>query len=261
MTHKFLHTLAFLGFFFVVSLQAQPTVDLPDITVDESQAFDVNVTVSDFEDIVSMQFTIGWDETKIDFVNVYNLNLTGLETGNFGTSPAVVDNGLLTMSWVDGTLNGVTLPDDDHILFTIRMKAKGVAGDAIPLIFADTIAIVEFVDISQTAIPVNLNEGLVTIDDSVNAEDLENEEVKLYPNFPNPFNEFTFLQFDIKETTETTLKITDISGKEIYSMTETYNTGFHKVKIDSSILPAPGEYIYTVQTADNQLIGKMIFVK
>ena len=260
MTYKILQAITFLGLFFAVSLQAQPTLVLPEITVDESQAFDVNVSVSDFTDIVSMQFTIRWDETKVEYADVYNLDLSGLEKANFGTSPVVTDNGLLTLSWVDGTLNGVSLPDN-HQLFTIRMKAIGEAGDKIPLTFADTLAIVELVDINQTAVQVTLDEGLITLADLVDAEDLESEEVKLHSNFPNPFNEFTFLQFDIKETTETTLMITDISGKEIYRMTETYNTGFHKVRIDSSILPAPGEYIYTVQTADNQLIGKMIFVK
>ena len=260
MTFKILQAVAFLGLFFAVSTQAQPTLILPEITVDESQAFDVNVTVSNFSDIVSMQFTIGWDETKIEYADVYNLNLSGLEKANFGTSSMVTDNGLLTLSWVDGSLNGVTLPDD-HQLFTIRMKAIGNVGDEIPLIFADTLAIVELVDVNQTSIAVNLDEGLVTLADLVGAEDIENEQVKLHSNYPNPFNEFTFLQFDIKETTEATLKITDISGKEIYRMTETYNTGFHKMKIDSSILPAPGEYIYTVETIENQLIGKMIFVK
>ena len=260
MTFKFLQAITFLGLFFAVSIQAQPTLSLPDLTIDKSQAFDVNVTVADFNDIVSMQFTIGWDETKIEYVDVYNLNLAGLETSNFGTSPMVVDNGLLTLSWVDGSLNGVTLPND-HQVFTIRMKAKGDAGDVIPLVFADTLAIVEFIDTSQTSVQVSLNEGLVTLTGMVAAEDLENEQMKLYPNFPNPFNDFTYLQFDIKENTETTLTITDISGKEIYRMTETYNTGLHKVKIDSSILPAPGEYIYTVHTTDNQLIGKLIFVK
>ena len=260
MTFRILQVITFIGLFFTVSTQAQPIVNLPDITVDESQAFDVNVTVSDFNDIVSMQFTIGWDETKIEYVDVYNMNLTGLENANFGSSPMVVDNGLLTLSWVDGSLNGVTLPSD-HQIFTIRMKAKGNAGDVIPLVFADTLAIVEFVDTSQSAIQVNLNEGLVTLEDLVDVETLENEQMKLHANFPNPFNDFTFLQFDIKETTETTLMITDISGKEIYRMTETYNTGLHKVKIDSSILPVPGEYIYTLQSSDNQLIGKMIFVK
>ena len=260
MTFRSLQIITFLGLFFAVSTQAQPTISLPDITVDESQAFDVNVTVADFNDIVSMQFTIGWDESKIEFAEVYNLDLDGLESANFGTSPMVVDNGLLTLSWVDGSLNGVTLPQD-HQIFTIRMKAIGEAGDVIPLIFADTLAIVEMVDVNQNSIPVNLDEGTVTLSDIVSAEILENDEIKLYPNFPNPFNEFTYLQFDIKENTETTLTITDISGKEIYRMTETYNTGLHQVKIDSSILPAPGEYIYTVHTTDNQLIGKLIFVK
>ena len=260
MTFRILQTITFLGLFFAVSLQAQPTLSLPDITVDESQAFDVNVTVSDFADIVSMQFTVGWDETKIEYVDVYNLDLQGLENANFGTEPVVVENGLLTLSWVDNSLNGVTLPSN-HQLFTIRMKAIGNEGDLIPLVFADTLAIVELVDTSQTAVTVNLEEGMVTLSGMVTAENLENEQVKLYPNFPNPFNDFTFLQFDIKETTETTLTITDISGKEIYRMTETYNTGLHKVKIDSSILPVPGEYIYTVHTSDNQLIGKLIFVK
>jgi len=260
MTFKILQSIIFIGLFFSVSIQAQPTVNLPDVTVDETQAFDVDVTLSGFNDIVSMQFTIGWDETKIEYVDVYNLNLTGLENANFGTSPMVVDNGLLTISWVDGSLNGVTLPDN-HQVFTIRMKATGNAGDEVPLVFADTLAIVEFVDTSQTPVTVNLNEGVVTFSDVVDAEDLENEQLRLHSNFPNPFNDFTFLQFDIKETTETTLTITDISGKEIYRMTETYNTGFHKVKIDSSILPVPGEYIYTLQSSDNQLIGKMIFVK
>ena len=67
-----------LTLFFVftlgLSLQAQnPTVFLPNLTVDQdADEFEIDVKVSNFTDLISMQYTISWDPAKLQYLDVIN---------------------------------------------------------------------------------------------------------------------------------------------------------------------------------------------
>ena len=64
-----------------MSLQAQnPTITFPSITVDESEEFEIEVTVSNFDSLVGMQFTIQWDPAKMHLLEIIDFNLPELDS-------------------------------------------------------------------------------------------------------------------------------------------------------------------------------------
>ncbi|RME08553.1 MAG: hypothetical protein D6816_05440, partial [Bacteroidetes bacterium] len=80
-----------------------------DETVMPGANFCVDISVQDFTDIVSMQYTMGFDETQIEYTSVQSFNLNGLNAGNIGTNQA--GSGILTLSWLDPEVDGETLPN------------------------------------------------------------------------------------------------------------------------------------------------------
>lgn len=86
-------------------------------------------------------------------------------------------------------------------------------------------------------------------------------EFNLYQNYPNPFNPETNIKFSINKSAQTSLKVYDISGKEITSLlNEKLIAGSYVVKFNAGNL-ASGVYYYSLNTGDFNQIKKMILLK
>lgn len=86
-------------------------VVLGDQAVSNNSGFCVPVAVNGFTDITTFSYEINFDETKIQFDSIANLNLDFLNSSSFNTTTA--DEGKITVVWFDNssTLEGVTVPD------------------------------------------------------------------------------------------------------------------------------------------------------
>lgn len=85
----------------------------------------------------------------------------------------------------------------------------------------------------------------------------------LYPCFPNPFNSFTNIKFDIPENINsiTSVKIYDISGKKIATLIEkNLYPGNYIIQFDAGNLSS-GIYFYRFQSGDFIDSKKMILIK
>lgn len=72
----------------------------------------------------------------------------------------------------------------------------------------------------------------------------------LKQNYPNPFNPATNIEFSLSKLSKVTLKVYDLSGKEIASLVNgMYNQGVYKVNWNAQSISS-GVYIYRFQ-ADN----------
>ena len=97
----------------------------------------VDIKVNDFEDIIALQFSINWDSTVFVFDHLEGFNLPGLDDGSFGVPENPdVNEGELTISWIDLSLEGVTVPDLSSI-FTLCLRAIGPAGSSTPITFSE----------------------------------------------------------------------------------------------------------------------------
>jgi hypothetical protein len=86
-------------------------------------------------------------------------------------------------------------------------------------------------------------------------------EYQLYPNYPNPFNPVTQIQFSVKQTGWVTVKVFDILSSEVAVLVNsTKEPGNYEVNFDASNQPS-GIYIYTLQVNGFTDSKKMLLLK
>lgn len=91
----------------------------------------VDVTVNNFNSIISMQYGVTYDATKLTFVSVTpGPSVPGLTATNFNPNTP----GQITFSWFDPNVTGVTLPANT-LLFTVCFTISAPTGTLIPVNF------------------------------------------------------------------------------------------------------------------------------
>lgn len=79
-------------------------------------------------------------------------------------------------------------------------------------------------------------------------------EVSLYPN---PTSDFLKINFSFKHASTVKIKITDVSGREVYENGKTFNSGAHEHKINVDKW-APGVYFMQIEGSGQRIIRKLI---
>jgi large repetitive protein len=84
----------------------------------------------------------------------------------------------------------------------------------------------------------------------------------LSQNYPNPFNPNTKIEFEIPNISNVTLKVYDISGKEVLTVinNEYLNAGYYTLTIDVGKLSS-GLYFYRLSSGKFDLTKKMMLLK
>jgi hypothetical protein len=86
-------------------------------------------------------------------------------------------------------------------------------------------------------------------------------EFELYQNYPNPFNPSTTIKFSIKNNSNVSLIVYDITGREISKLVNGfYTAGSHQVIFNAERLSS-GIYFYVLKSGDISISKKMILLK
>ena len=91
----------------------------------------------------------------------------------------------------------------------------------------------------------------------------QNEPVgfELSQNYPNPFNPETSIKFSINKSALTSLKVFDVSGKEVASLlNEKLIEGSYVTKFNGSLYSS-GVYYYTLISGEFSQTKKMLMIK
>ena len=120
---------------------------------------------------------------------------------------------------------------------------------------------------------ISRNDGIVTKGTAASAAALTGapspslqsvipQSLELKPNFPNPFNPSTVIEFSVPVTDRASLRVYDIQGREVRTLFEetadakrTYRITFDATGLSS------GTYVYLLQSGGMRKAGKMIFQK
>lgn len=87
------------------------------------------------------------------------------------------------------------------------------------------------------------------------------DRMALYPNYPNPFNPTTTIEFSLSEPAHVSLKIFTLMGSEIVELVdEKLAAGVHRVGWNAENLPN-GVYLYILEAAGYKEIRKAILMK
>lgn len=90
--------------------------------------------------------------------------------------------------------------------------------------------------------------------------------LRLFPNYPNPFKNKTTFKFSIPHKGRVTLKIFDITGREVNTvLNKVLEPGLHKIQWNAKDkyekLLKPGTYIYHLEFEKKNLKGKFVLMK
>ncbi|MBK8553211.1 MAG: T9SS type A sorting domain-containing protein [Ignavibacteria bacterium] len=87
------------------------------------------------------------------------------------------------------------------------------------------------------------------------------DEFALNQNYPNPFNPNTVISYRIPENSFVSLKVFDMSGKEIMTLVnQMQNTGSYNYSFNGSDLSS-GVYYYSLKAGENTITKSMLLVK
>lgn len=165
------------------------------------------------------------------FINSVTVSDSGFSTGNFPQSIAAGQFGSITVSFI-----------------------PNVPGH----IYAATITI-------------NTSAGnfQVSVSGQGNILDIENNldfpgTFKLYPNYPNPFNPATTLQFNLPVKSAVAVQIYDIEGKSIHSQNYgSIRAGSNQLRLNFNELniSASGVYFIMLQAGKHRAVNKVIYLQ
>lgn len=119
---------------FVVT--APPPANATTFTADKDTASTgsqvcVDITTNNFTSIISMQYGVTYDATKLTFVSITpNSNVPGLTAASFNANTP----GQIRLSWSDPAAVGVTLPANT-LLFTVCFTVAAPPGSLVPVNF------------------------------------------------------------------------------------------------------------------------------
>mgnify|MGYP001165988814 CR=1 FL=1 len=138
------------------------TIALQDVNGTQGQQVCQDVTVTNFTNIVGAQFSINYNASILQFASVGSFNLTGLAAANFGTptSNPPTQPGVITFSWIDPTVSGVTVPSGTAI-FEVCFNVTGNTTTTVS--FSNTPTAIEFINSSDQTVTTTTDNGTVTI--------------------------------------------------------------------------------------------------
>ena len=120
----------------------------------------VPIRVKNFLSLISAQGTIEFDPTILNFINVEQFGLSGLNAASFGTSQT--NAGKLSFSWSDGSLSGIT-KTDSSIIFAIRFSIIGATGTNSNISFSSNPTPLEFTNANFNTVQNASKNGKVQV--------------------------------------------------------------------------------------------------
>jgi len=104
-------------------------------------------------------------------------------------------------------------------------------------------------------------DGSYSFSEEIRVSNLVPAEYSLEQNYPNPFNPSTEIKFSIPQTTNVTLKVFDVLGREVVTLIdEQVEAGTHSLVFRAANL-ASGVYYYTIITENFIQTKKMLLLK
>ena len=118
----------------------------------------MDVTVQNFNDILTYQYSVNWDANLLGQASIQGFNMAGLSAANFNTATP----GVLRVGWDDTSISGVSLPDN-QVIYQICFDNINAAVESLPISFSGTPIPVEVVDNQNNLVNPEFINGNLTI--------------------------------------------------------------------------------------------------
>ncbi len=220
------------------------------ITMDTEVCADI--TVQNFVDIESVQFTLQWDSTFMCFDTLTNLNQTaGIFSSSFNSNAAA---DILRFSWEVGQ---PTLADNT-VIFTVCYDIKEGNCDSTSVIqFIDDNVDIEVANTSSEVIPFVVVSGSVTLECQEINRPLIGESLD-FEIYPNPVREE--VQVKIMETPDDNNEINLYNSYGELVIRKSFNLNDPLQEIAVHDLPQ-GIYYVKLKSGDQEMTKKLLIIK
>lgn len=142
------------------SLQTSLGILLPTTTANTGDEICLDVTVKDFNTIVSIQHSVNWNVEVLKFKKVQNFNLSGMSAASFGATRT--EEGYFAVSWYDPAVQGFTLVDGTKI-YEACFEVIGASGASSPIRVTGTPVPVEVSTKNQRLLGIPTGKGKVVV--------------------------------------------------------------------------------------------------
>ena len=89
-------------------------------------------------------------------------------------------------------------------------------------------------------------------------ENYKNTALEIVEIKPNPWTDFSNLEYFIETESDVNVLITDLQGKQVYSLTTHQRAGLNRLQLTNDILPHPGVYLIHIDNGNTTATKKMI---
>ncbi len=209
------------------------------------QSFEVALTSTTDEQIAGTQFTISFDADKMFFVGIDGEALA-LSPQHINTERA--SQGIITLSWNDIEAISVTAGE---VLLNLSFEStyNGLLSDLLNITSKVTAAEVYNEQFETRGIVLNYSK-----------ENMAGG-FELYQNTPNPFADFTDINFSLPRSGVATITIGDVTGKVVKIIRGEYAKGMNTVRLHKSDITDSGLLYYTLETEGHLDTKRMVVLK
>lgn len=209
---------------------------------------------NELENILGWQMDLAFDPSQLVFEKIESASLPNFDKNNIGIR--FLENGILPLVWISPKV------EDEHeislrneILFSLRFKVKN------DLKFDEGFFSIKEGRIKNSAVRRGQYLDVNILLKNKKSPEVKVSEWKIISNYPNPFNEFTNIEFHLPETEKVTFSVFDMHGRLVYQLKDSFGKGINKIRIDEADLPNLGLYHYQLRTTKSQFSGKMILIQ
>jgi hypothetical protein len=155
----------------------------------------------------------------------------------------------------------VILPGNGTIVELV-VHVDTVPQDTSVIVRMDPAPLLSAINGSKIGSPQVLNGRFkIFTDMGVQSENVTVDEYQLYPNFPNPFNAGTSIQFDLKKSALVVLDVVAVTGVVVRELVHSeLKQGRHRVRFNAASLPS-GLYFYRLSASEYEKVRKMILIR
>lgn len=136
------------------------TLSVPSKSAAPGETVCLDIVAADFNQIVSMQYTMNWDKKVLKYKEVANFKVPAMTVNNFGARTA--DEGKLTFSWYDPNVRGITMQPGTSI-YQVCFDVIGESGSKAFFRFGDYPTVTEVMRTDGTFLDLNWTGGKVTV--------------------------------------------------------------------------------------------------
>ncbi len=213
-----------------------------DRLVAEGEEFVVDFKADNDQDFYGMQFTVSFNT---DMVTYAGTDFSDIDFNESFVGDNYIDRGKLAISW--NGLNKTELSKDDKVV-SLKFVAK------------KDMRLSQCFSINSTILPAEWYDN-ETKDLKLIFNNVQDSEVQLISNIPNPWLDKTDINFFLPTDMDVVFSIYDVSGRLLLSKDNHYDQGLNTISVNESDISASGVLYYEIKTSNKKITKKMILLR